>query len=581
MQRLKLILLSLTILIAGSAALAQNIEEGKKLMNYEKYISAQGVFSSLVSANANNIDAVYWLGQAMIANNNLAGAKALYQKTLMNNPNAALLLAGMGHVELLENKTNDARQRFETAISLSKAKDAAVLNAIGKANAEAKAGDGAYAIDKLKQATDLNKKNPDIWVNLGNAYRKMADGSNALQAYQNALAIDPNYARASFMIGKMYQTQGPNQEAVYMQYYNDAIAKDPNFTPVYELLATYYYTRNIIKAKDYLDKYVGLADANSRKCYLQAAYFYALGNNKGAIDKANQCITTSGNDVYPNLYGIEAYAYNKLGDSLNAKKYFDTYFQKQTAENLGPNDYATYSRVLLKFPGNEAMINTNMEKAIMADTIPANRIDYINSIASTYLAVKDYANAAYWYNKLLFVKRDFGKTDLYNAGYNYYRSDKYTSADSVFTVYISKYPEDIFGYNMAALAEARIDSTGQQGLAKGNYEKVISLSEASTDTTVKKDYLIPAYNYMVAYYYNTKSDKATAISYLDKILAIDPTNERALENKKKLLAAPVLKSKTTGAGKTKEKGEDTKVKTKPGASKEKAKTPAGKVKGKG
>ena len=42
-------------------------------------------------------------------------------------------------IELLEGKTNDARQRFETAISLSKAKDIDVLNAIGQANADVNA----------------------------------------------------------------------------------------------------------------------------------------------------------------------------------------------------------------------------------------------------------------------------------------------------------------------------------------------------------------------------------------------------------------------------------------------------------
>lgn len=571
MQRLKIIILSFTLILSGSVLFAQNIEEGKKLMNYEKYISAQGVFSSLVTANPNNTEAVYWLGQAIIANNHVAGAKALYQTTLMNNPNAALLLVGMGHVELIEKKLNDARQRFETAISLSKGKDANVLTAIGRANVEAKAGDAAYAIDKLRQATEISKKSADIWVLLGNAYRKMHDGSSAIMAYQNALSVDPGYARASFMMGKLYQTQGDNQSPVFLQHYNDAIAKDPNFAPVYELLANYYYSRNIVKAKEYLDKYVAIADADSRNCYYQAAYFYALGDNQGAITKANQCVISSGNDVYPNLYGIEAFAYNKLGDSINAKKYFDIYFQKQTPENLGPSDYATYASVLLKFPGNEALINANMEQAVTADSVVANKIDYISSIAGTYLSVKDYTNAAYWYNKLLYLKKDFGKNDLFNAGYNYYRADKYTSSDSVFNVYISKYPDDIFGYNMDALSEARIDSTGEKGLAKGNYEKVIQLGEASTDTTVKKNYLIPAYNYMVAYYYNIKSDKTTAISYLDKILAIDPNNPGAEDNKKKLLAAPILKSKTTPSGRTKAKGDDIKTKSKPGTTKAKSK----------
>ena len=69
-----------------------------------------------------------------------AGAKALYQKMLATNGSAPLLLVGMGHIELMQGNTADAKQRFETAISLTKAKDINVLNAVGYANSDAKAG---------------------------------------------------------------------------------------------------------------------------------------------------------------------------------------------------------------------------------------------------------------------------------------------------------------------------------------------------------------------------------------------------------------------------------------------------------
>ena len=34
---------------------------------------------------------------------------------------------------------------------------------------------------------------------------------------------------------------------------------------------------------------------------------------------------------------------------------------------------------------------------------------------------------------------------------------------------------------------------------------------------------------MVAYYYNIKNDKATAIEYNDKILAVDPNDAQAIK----------------------------------------------------
>ena len=61
-------------------------------------------------------------------------AKALYQSKLTANPNSALLMAGIGHIELIEGKKQDARNHFEAAVSLSQGKNADVLNAIGFAN---------------------------------------------------------------------------------------------------------------------------------------------------------------------------------------------------------------------------------------------------------------------------------------------------------------------------------------------------------------------------------------------------------------------------------------------------------------
>ena len=53
------------------------------------------------------------------------------------------------------------------------------------------------------------------------------------------------------------------------------------------------------------------------------------------------------------MYGLKAYSYDKMGDSLNAKKSFEEFFSKVNPDNIGPKDYATYGKVLLKFPGRK------------------------------------------------------------------------------------------------------------------------------------------------------------------------------------------------------------------------------------
>src|SRR5438128_8797610 len=116
MNKIKAALFFVTAMLFINSVSAQSIEDGKKFLYYEKYKSAKNVFEKLLAENPNNVDAAYWLGQALIRpdddmGRDIAAAKALYQKTLSANSNSALLTAGMGHIELLEGKTQDARNR--------------------------------------------------------------------------------------------------------------------------------------------------------------------------------------------------------------------------------------------------------------------------------------------------------------------------------------------------------------------------------------------------------------------------------------------------------------------------------------
>lgn len=576
MRKIKIISLLITLLFTGNILFAQTVDEGKRFLYYERYNSAKDVLSKLVNANPNNVEAAYWLGQTYLGQDDSITAKALYQKTLNANPNSPLMLVAMGQIALMDHQKSDARNRFETAISLTKGKDYNVLNAIGRANVDAKEGDAVYAIEKLKMIPE-NKRSAEMWATLGDAYRKMTDGANAQLSYQSALAVDPNYARASFMIGRIYQTQGFSQEQYYMKYYEEAMTKDPKFAPVYGWLQEYYYRRDINKAREYLDKYIAVSDPDSKNCYFQASFLYASRQYQQAITKANECIAAAGQTPYLKLYGLKAFAYDKLGDSANAKTFFETYFQKQKPENLESGDYLNYGKVLLKFPGNEAAAAANIEKAIALDTLEANKVDYITSVANSYLAAKNYNEAANWYRRLLTVKKNITKTDLYNAGWNYYKAGpgnykSYFSADTVFKLYQQKYPEDILGWQLDAYALANIDSTGALGLAKPAYEKVIELATASTDSVRAKTALLPAYNYMLATAVKNK-DYATASTWNDKILFIDPANPQAMANKGPLAEA-------AKGPKTKVKVDDNKTKIKTDTTKEKVTPSKVKVKGK-
>ncbi|RYG33485.1 MAG: tetratricopeptide repeat protein, partial [Chitinophagaceae bacterium] len=439
-----------------------------------------------------------------------------------------------GHVELLEGKKADAKNRFETAISLSKGKNVGVLNAVGFANAnpDSKNGDAAYAIEKLKQATQIKgMKDPEVWTNLGDAYRKFADGSNAVQAYNSALAINPNYARAIYRIGNVYQTQGFAQEDLFMKYYNDAMAKDPAYAPVYANLFSYYYDNNVTRSAEFLDKWLKNSDDDPKACSYRASMKYAQGLFNDAIKKADECIAEGGQTPYPNLFGIKALAYNRIGDSANAKASYDEYFKRQNPDKIMAGDYAGYATILLKFPGKEAEAAALVDKAIAMDTDENNRVSYIKSMARAYEEQKDYNEAAKWYSKVMNVKKNVSNVDLFNAGYNYYLANQLDSSNVYFTKYTEKYPEDIMGYYMLGNANAVIDSTGEKGLAVPYYTKVVEIGEKDTTKPNVKTRLLNAYRFFIGYHYNNQKNREAALVYVDKALALEPTDEQLLANK--------------------------------------------------
>ncbi len=541
MKKIKAVLLLLATAMLVNFSNAQSIEEGKKFLYYEKFISAKNVFEKVLAAKPNDEEATYLLGQVLITreeNKDLTGAKEIYRKALEANTNSALLTAGMGHLELLEGKTADARNRFETAISLSKGKSIDVFNAIGAANADFdnKFGDANYAIQKLKLATQIKKFNdPMTYTLMGDAYRKLIDGGNAQLSYESALAVDPKYARAKYRIGKIYQTQGETQRDLFTKYYNDAIALDPSYPPVYNNLFNYYYNFDVVKSGEYLNKFLNLMGEDEPKaCYYRTSMKYAQGLNSEVITQANQCITASNGAPYAKLYGIIGYANDKLGDSVKAKSAFEQFFKVAKPENIGPTDYATYAKVLLKFPGNESLAGTYVDKAVELDSTENGKITMLKSIASVFEGQKNYNSAADWYKKILAIKKNPTRTDIYNVAYNYYRGANYQNAVDGWKVYTTAFPEETFGYYLDALAQAKMDSTMALGLALPSYQKVIDLGEAqwATDSTKVKTHLLNSYKYFIQHAANVKKDVKLASAYCTKYLAKEPADAEVIEYKK-------------------------------------------------
>lgn len=533
-----------SLLVAGLVGLsnllfAQTVEQGRKFFYYQRYKSALDAFDKTLASNPNNIDAVYWKGQTLIQQKDSSAAEALYRKSLESNGNAPLLLVGMGHIELKQGKTADAHGRFETAISLTKSKDVNILNAVGWANVEAKGGDAAYAIEKLNLATQTkNFNNPETYLILGDAYRKMIDGGSAVQSYQKALTLDSKNAAAKYKIGMIYLTQ--NNKDYFLPAFEEATQLDPAYTPAYYQLFYYWYFRDVNKAAEYLDKYIANADSGPEVEYLKTDFLYASSKFTEAKAKAQALIASLGDKVNPRMYKMVAYACDTLADLSCAQSYLDQYFAKQKPEDFLPRDYSFRAHLLSKTSGSDSLINLNFQMALAKDTVQNEKIDIIKEASDLFKKKGNKVASAYWQGQLYNTLKTPTNTDLYNLGIAYYQAGSYKTADSVFCgIYESKYPTEIYGYLWCARSkQAQDDSTNSQGLAVDAYDKLAQVGRGldstakaagSADSVKYKSQILSSYFFLAQYHNDVKKDKQTAIGYLEKVLEVDPTNATALK----------------------------------------------------
>ncbi len=439
--------------------LTAQVAEGIKLLHYEKNKSAKEVLQKNYDANSKDPQAIYWLGQAFLAGNGIevskedvAAAKALYQKGLQELGSDAWLLVGMGHVELREGgDLNSAKQKFEQAITATtetKGKNkgkpnAGILTAIGRANADgdSKMGDPVYGIDKLKQAAALDLVNPDIYIYMGISYQKMGgeNGGEAVKAYTEAITRDPKSALAMFRIGKIYQSQ--NNVELFEQFFDNAKTADPAFPPVYYSLYQYYSEKDVTKAKGYLDQYVQSADKDSRNELYQADYLFRAGKYDESLAKAKELDAAVGVKAVPRLGVVYAYNYLRKGDSLTSKKYIEEFLATAPATEVQASDYKLGVEVLTKFPGNETLASSYIEKALAVDTVKANRVAFINAAADMFGKAKSYQAQLSWMKKGMELKGELTEFDYYKLTSSAFAAKAYDQVIEFSKPYMAAFPD--------------------------------------------------------------------------------------------------------------------------------------------
>jgi tetratricopeptide (TPR) repeat protein len=502
---------------------AQSVQDGKTLINYDRYGSATTTLHQVIQKEPLNAEAWYWLAQAYINQDKSALVLDSFNKANADIQNNPAFKVAKGQLLLAEGKLSEAQVLFDEALKATKEKDAFILSSVARAHIDSRNGNYTYAVELLEKAIKREKKNAEHNILLGNAYRKLNNGSASFSAYREALNKDNQSAEANYQLGLIFLTQ--KNADMYLDYFNKALAADPNFAPALYQLYNHYFYVDAARAMDYFNQYLSKTDATLATDYAYTDLLYLNKQYDAAIANANKLLKNENKE--PRLYKMLAYSYAEKHDSATALNYMQQYFGTEADSNLVMKDFETMANFYTNIPSKEDSAFIFLERAVALEKDENARYSYYKKLSNLAQTLKNYEQQGKWLGMYYQNNSKATNVDMFNWGLAYFRSGNFQMADSVFGMYVAKYPEQGFGYYWQARSNAARDKEMVEGLAIPHYKKLVEVIGTDTADENNKKWLIEAYAYMAAYETNTEKDYTEAVDYFEKLLEVDPTNEDA------------------------------------------------------
>jgi tetratricopeptide (TPR) repeat protein len=593
-----ILLAGILSIVTWNNAAAQDLNAATMLTRSEQYDKAAEMFTQLIQKEPGNSKYYFFYGENILQDyfadtisNSLTvatkEAKDLYNKGVSANANDPLNYVGLAKVAFFlgDNKTaGEMRAKAKSFLlpykSIKKivppAKDYAfTLAKLAESyiTADNKV-DTAFALPLMREAIKIDSKSRDIYLIAGDLYNIKNDGSNAIKNYNLAQEYDPTSPTANMKIGSIY-VKARNLNAA-IPYFEQAIALNVNYAPAYrELGALYSLARRYDQSKENFKKYLELTKGNipAKIRYVQSLFF--AGEYDEVIRNVEEIFAVDQSKSYMNrIAGYSCYE-KKDADYNKALSYMENLFKTVSPDRIIKKDYLYMAKILLRknqnYPnlvrdydrsmtqlererpryaaGNAAektrmksnldtLVNrtTRMEKQITKADVEVDRafgeyakaLTYdpedkalLSEIANSYYTYRRYDAAAKTWSKLIALgKNDIN--DYMQVGRAYYVGEKYKSADSIFNIVLKMDPNYFDAYVYIARTYSKMEADSKTGMARLKFEKVIE--KASADSVKNNRELMEAFGYL-AYYHMQNDNTTKAKEYYSRMITLDPNNK--------------------------------------------------------
>ncbi|WP_294824653.1 tetratricopeptide repeat protein [uncultured Flavobacterium sp.] len=559
--------LGLSLLVFGVAS-AQDANEAKKAIDAEQYQKAKTTLKSLVASSPDEGKNYFLLGDVYMKQKEQDSAAIYFNKGKAVKNDAEYNTIGLGHIDLDNNNAAAAQAKFDAVEKELRRKDVEQLIYIGRAYISSDNPDYKKAIEVLKKAIAKDSKSAQAYLSLGDAYYRDRNQNEAYSSYRTALSLDNTLLRAKLQIGTITKnTRAAFPEAI--KAFDEIVKSNPNYGPVYrELAETYYlwanteggkYAEYTKKALEYYEKYMSLTDysLNSR---MRHADFLVLTRDWKALE-AEAAAMQKLDRVNPKILRYLAYSAYENGNYAGSLSAMKEFLAKAEQKRIIGRDYlylglAKMATTVGKDDKDNNIITdqvmfdeaiTDIKKAVELDP---TLIGEYNEIGKKLFGQKLYGPASVVFeigagmpdNKNLFYDNFYLGYAIYYDHLNMSEEAQKTNTTQLQkgAAAMDKVIELSATSQDAYLFKARLnqrmatnESYAEMAKAYDGYIKVVTEkgAEETSKDNVKK-YLVEAYSNAGAYYAVT--EKAKAIDYFTKALAIDPTDEYAKSELAKL-----------------------------------------------
>ncbi len=534
------------------SASAQTLDEGKHHLHAMRPASAVAHFEKMLAAAPNNPEVIYWLGQAHLETDEspsvrLEQARKIYAAGLTATGEAPLVKVGMGHVELLSNQPDQARQLFDAALVASrdrKGDNPLIAYAIGRALHDADKADHAWGVRLLEDATTKSPKSPEMWVLLGNLHRKANPGEGGNQAYisySKAIELDSTHGAAYLRRSRM--AEKAQDYELQKTLLDKAVVKNPGYSAAYYDLYYYYlYRLKLTEAEEQLNKYIASKPVKEQQDeFLYAQLCWKKADYDCAIKKTEKLIEEMGAKAKPKAFRLLADAYYQrglvaakrgdnggaLGDFASAKKSSDAFFARKTADDYISFDHKLRADILSKTGGDKEEIYNNYITGAALDTVITSKIEFLKQGQTYFKENKIRDKEAAIIEQILAIKPKPSINDYFDLTLAYYFGGRNDKSREAAQTLIQKYPQQVYGYEWSFNNAMAIDTVRKDSIAVPD---ALRLNEFSATDTVKfrKQY-ISSVRYLAAYYINDARDRDQALVHFRKWLVIDPANAPTIQ----------------------------------------------------